>query len=315
MIFDQLENPLRIKITGKCNRNCFFCHREGGMDIDDIDINGKWKTSIEGISTAFGIRTVAITGGEPFCHRDFLSLLNGISQCQGIDRISITTNGTIEKEELFWAKAKNYGLYKVNISMPEILTSIDSEGGVDLTNSPFSVQLRTINKLYEAGIRVKLNCAIFNDYFYSASILKSLLNLEHVDIVLLPNISNQKTFDYSWKIIERLLCEFHFKEIGVRRRYHTSDTLLKYENRQGQKVDVKTTKYDNFFFEQLCFNCPIKDQCQEGFYGIRMEQRGGEPYVRLCLHRSDKGVMMPIEAFMNSKIRTALEGLWVHAEK
>ena len=165
MNFNQLENPLRIKITGNCNRNCFFCHREGGMDIDDIEINGKWKTSIEEISTAFGIKTVAITGGEPFCHRNLLSLLNGISQCQGIDKISMTTNGTIEKEELFWVKAKNYGLYKVNISMPDILTSIHPKGQIDLENSPFCVQLRTINKLFETGIRVKLNCAIFHDYF------------------------------------------------------------------------------------------------------------------------------------------------------
>ena len=145
---------------------------------------------------------------------------------------------------------------------------------------------------------------------YSASILKSLLNLEHVDIVLLPNISNQKTFDYSQRIIERLLHEFQFEEIGIRRRYHTSDTLLKYENKQGQRIDVKTTKHDNFFFEQLCNNCPIKDQCQERFYGIRMEQRRGEPYVRLCLHRSDEDVLMPIEDFMNSKIRASLEELW-----
>lgn len=162
---------------------------------------------------------------------------------------------------------------------------------------------------------MKLNCAIFHDYLYSASVLRSLLNLEHVDIVLLPNINSQKTFDYSWQIIERLFCEFRFKKIGVRRRYHTSDTLLKYENEQGQRVDVKTTKYDNFFFEQLCKDCPMKDQCQERFYEIRMEQRRGEPYVRLYLHRSDEDVLMPIERFMNSEIRAWLEEMWAHPKE
>lgn len=310
MIFRPLENPLRIKITGKCNRNCFFCHREGGMDIDDIIIDCKWKSSIEEIGAVFGIHSVAITGGEPFCHEDIIPVLDGLSLCKGIDRLSLTTNGTIEKDYHFWCEAKSYGLYKVNISMPDLLTSVNSLGEIDLVKSPFSVQMRMIDNLNEAGIRVKINCAVFHDYFYTTAVLKSLLSLDNVDIVLLPNISDQKTFDYSWQVIEKILREFRFTRLGIRRRFHTSDTLLKYENEIGQKLDIKTTKFDDFCFEGLCTNCQIKNQCQEGFYGIRMEQKNGEPYVRLCLHRSDNEVLMPVDMFMKNDIRFKLEALW-----
>ena len=315
MSTNQLENPLRIKITGNCNRNCFFCHREGGMDIEDIKFSRKWKTVIEEISAVFGIRTIAVTGGEPFCYDNILSLYNDFSHCKGITQLSMTTNGTIEKDENFWIEAKNAGLYKVNISMPDILASIGPEGVLNLTNSPFSRQFRTIEKLYGVGIRVKLNCAIFHDYIYSVTVLRSLLELEHVDIVLLPNLSNQKTFNYSWEIIEELLREFNFKEVGIRRRYHTSDTLLQYENETGKRVDVKTTKYDDFCFDALCKNCWNKNQCQEGFYGIRMEQRKGEPYVRLCLHRSDEDVLMPADRFLSSRTKDRLKEMWTYHEE
>lgn len=310
MIFEKLENPLRIKITGKCNRNCFFCHREGGMCIEDVMINQKWKNAIEKISSVFHINSVAITGGEPFCHPALSSVLRDISTCKGIKKISLTTNGTIQKDSEFWDEVFSSGLYKVNVSMPDMLTIIDGYGGIDLDNSPFSAQLSLIRFLIANGIRVKINCAVFHDYHYTAAVLKSLLNIPGIDIVLLPNITNQNTFEYSWNVIEEIIANFSFQKIGVRRRFHTSDTIIKYENCFGQKIDIKTTKYDSFIFTALCEKCPIINDCQEGFYGLRMEQIDDTPMIRLCIHRSDSGVLMPVSEFLSSDIRPALEKLW-----
>ena len=33
----KIDNPLRIKVTGVCNRDCSFCHHEGGDNrIEEI---------------------------------------------------------------------------------------------------------------------------------------------------------------------------------------------------------------------------------------------------------------------------------------
>lgn len=314
----RLENPIRIKVTGKCNRKCFFCHKEGGMEIDSLVYTDELKRLLEILSDRLGIHAIAITGGEPLLYNNLEELMKKLIKCRGIDKFSITTNGTIIKEKNFWKELKRIGLYKVNISMPDIL-NISDENQIlthenKMQNTVFARQLQTIEILNELGITVKINVAIINDLLYTTSVLENLLSIKSLkfDIVLLPNISSNQTFLYSQNIIQELCSKMDFRLVGIRTRENTSDSIMVYQNNVGQKIFIKTTKLSGvpYMLHSMCSNCEIKEKCQEGFYGLRLEQVDGKYFIRLCIHKSSESVLYSIDDFISSNVFQELEENW-----
>lgn len=316
-IIRPLDNPIRIKITGKCNRCCFFCHKEGNMDIDTVFFSDALKQSVERLSRDFNMHSVAITGGEPLLHPDLEELTKQLMSCNGIDRFSLTTNGTIQKSVSFWKQMKTNGLYKVNISMPDILefVSHDILSETDVTkNSVIKNQLDTISVFNKLGIIVKINIAVINDIYYTKSILNYLYSQKNLrfDIVLLPNLSSRKTYVYSEKIISQILDSLHYRYIESRRRRNTSDTIKVYKNLSSHLLYVKGTMLSSepYYLNSLCNKCNIKENCQEGFYGLRLEQINNQLYVRLCIHKQDNGAVLPADVFFKSPMHDELMNLW-----
>lgn len=317
-IICELENPIRLKITGKCNRKCFFCHKEGGMNIDDIHVSKRFIEIIERLSSELNMHSIAITGGEPLLYQDFEMLIEKLMECEGIHKFSITTNGTIFKPKSFWEKLKKYGLYKVNISMPDILDNPHENLKTKLVasenTSVFEKQLETIKILDELGVEVKINVAVINDVWYTSSVLGNLLNEKDLrfDIVLLPNITSDKTFEYSQKIISELCKVMNFEMVGVRKRNGTSNAMFSFENNLKQRIYIKTTKLNGIpvQLKSVCSSCEKKESCQEGFYGIRMEQYENEFYIRLCIHKSSSDVLLQIDDFWASDAYKELKQIW-----
>lgn len=317
-VVTNLENPIRIKITGQCNRKCFFCHQEGGMNIDTINFSKELKEMIELLSSELHMKSVAITGGEPLLHDDLVSFMSKIMKCQGMKRFSITTNGTISKPEKFWRILHQEGLYKVNISMPDILLGntqnlINAKWSINSDNI-FQNQKQMIQILNSLGVEVKVNIAIINDEFYTMSVLEQLMKLKDLsfEIVLLPNITKERTFSYSQLIIKNIIKIMELKLISIRQRKATSNAIYIYQNDEGRKIQIKTTKLNTVTqkLNTICQNCPLNDKCQEGFYGIRVEQIKGVLYVRLCIHRSSEEVLIPFESFIKSPAFYELKELW-----
>lgn len=317
-IMPTLENPIRIKVTGNCNRNCFFCHQEGGMNIDTMVFSEKLKEVIETLSSEFGIHSAAFTGGEPLLYDGLCDFTSKIMNCEGMKKFSITTNGTLFKGEEYWNTLKENGLYKVNISMPDILISnmscIDSIKSDISSSNIFQNQRRIIRLMNVLGIEVKINVAVVNDELYTMSVLNQLLNLEDLnfEIVLLPNITNEETFLYSKKIIENIISVMKFELIAVRTRKYTSNSIFLYQNQEGKKINVKTTKLKNTVnkLNSVCKQCTFRDKCQEGFYGLRLEQIHGELFIRLCIHKSSAETLMPFDEFIKSPVFKELKEHW-----
>lgn len=317
-IMYELENPIRLKITGKCNRKCFFCHKEGGMNIDDISISNRLVEIIEQLSSELNMHSIAITGGEPLLYQDFETLIEKLMECKKINKFSITTNGTIFKPKSFWEKLKKCGLYKVNISMPDILNGlhgdVETKSIASVNTSVFEKQLETIKILNELDIEVKINVAVINDVWYTSSVLRNLLNEKDLrfDVVLLPNITSNKTFEYSQKIISELCKLMHFDMVGLRRRNGTSNAMFSFENNLKQRIYIKTTKLNGtpVQLKSVCSGCENKERCQEGFYGIRMEQIENKYYIRLCIHKSSSDVLLPINDFWMSDAYKELKQIW-----
>ena len=311
---EQLENSLRIKVTGRCNRNCFFCHQEGGMDeISDITYSPALDRIIHILNREFNIQSIALTGGEPLLFFGLTDLVQSISEETPIKHFSLTTNGTIAKDKIFWELLQEFGLQKVNISMPDILNHVySSSSNVEI----FQNQLLTLEMLYELGLQVNINVVVYNDKKYLLNVLNTLFGSniadEKLNVALLPDLTNSLTFSRSQKVIQEILEYLNCKKTRLSHRRGTSNTVCDYQTVDGHHLQVKTTKPNGTpkWLHSLCGNCEKKEECQEGFYGLRLENRDGELVLRMCLYRSDEEALLTIDDFLSSPIFSELKTLW-----
>ncbi len=75
-------------------------------------------TAFTKTAVSLGIDKVRLTGGEPLVRKGVVSLVKMIAEIDGIDDLSITTNGAMLKS--FAAELKNAGLHRVNISLDTV---------------------------------------------------------------------------------------------------------------------------------------------------------------------------------------------------
>lgn len=107
---------LRIKLTGRCNRSCSFCHEEGDMKrIEDIVADEFFFQCVKNVMEKTGIKRVMLTGGEPTLHKELKAIISGLKSFS--KEISITTNGINLISVNEWVNLKDNGLTKVIISI------------------------------------------------------------------------------------------------------------------------------------------------------------------------------------------------------
>jgi len=315
-----LENPLRIKITGRCNRDCSFCHEEGGMDgIDDLAYTEQLGYIINTLHDNLGIDSIAFTGGEPLFDTNLDDIISQISMSTKICKFSLTTNGTISKDYEYWLRLYNLGLYKVNISMPDIMSTDDLPNN-DCINDVFAIQSKTISILNKIGIETKINIVVFNDVLFTKNTLAKLLYFRDTlnsELVLLPNLNSPKDFNYSQKVINTVRNDMRLRKVSEKRRVGTSNAIEKYcdadDEENGNVIFIKSTKMQDgnpYRLDSLCGQCSKRTPCQEGFYGIRLEQRDDNYYIRLCIHKSSSDVLMKFQDFMESNVYKEIKTLW-----
>jgi len=115
---------MRLSVTQKCNLNCFYCHREGedNKNKGDKEISVSEIKRIVRVASKLGIKKVKITGGEPLLRKDIVEIVKEISKIEGIEDISMTTNGFFLDK--FAHQLKNNGLNRVNIGCDSLSSSI-----------------------------------------------------------------------------------------------------------------------------------------------------------------------------------------------
>jgi cyclic pyranopterin phosphate synthase len=103
-----------------------------------------------------GIRKLRITGGEPLVRRKIETLVEMLSTIEGVDDLSMTTNGVLLRE--FAPALSAAGLQRVNVS----LDTVDPHRFAEITRGgDLSLVFDGIDAARSAGINpVKLNCVI-----------------------------------------------------------------------------------------------------------------------------------------------------------
>lgn len=113
-------SDLRVSVTDRCNFRCQYCMPAEGLPWLERDELLRFE-EIEELVGAFarlGIRDVRLTGGEPLVRRDFPDLVARLARIDGIDDLSLTTNGyLLERDAEALVEA---GIDRVNVSIDSL---------------------------------------------------------------------------------------------------------------------------------------------------------------------------------------------------
>jgi GTP 3',8-cyclase len=126
---------LRISVTDRCNLRCVYCMPEEGIRLISRNEILTLEEIAEVVKTGaeLGIRKVRLTGGEPLIRRGIVQLVEMVKKVDGIDEITMTTNGILLPA--FARQLKDAGLNRVNISLdtvdPERFNKISGGGNLD----------------------------------------------------------------------------------------------------------------------------------------------------------------------------------------
>jgi len=102
-----------------------------------------------------GIQKIRITGGEPFVRKDIMPFLIKLSELNGLDELSITTNGVLTAPHV--AQLKSIGVRSVNLS----LDTLDAGRFFAITRrDEFAAVMETLDELLKQNIEVKINAVV-----------------------------------------------------------------------------------------------------------------------------------------------------------
>ncbi|MFT4977841.1 MAG: cyclic pyranopterin phosphate synthase, partial [Myxococcota bacterium] len=118
--YGRVHTYLRVSVTDRCNYRCVYCMPAEGMSWrprEDL-LSYEEIARVVYVFAKMGIRQIRLTGGEPTLRSDITDLVTAISQIEGIDDLSMTTNAhTLARLAPRLADA---GLQRINISIDSL---------------------------------------------------------------------------------------------------------------------------------------------------------------------------------------------------
>ncbi len=107
---------IRVSVTDRCNLKCSYCSDGSVPHLPRPEILSYEEIQqVVQAAAALGIRRVRLTGGEPLLRPNISHLVGLLSDIEGIDDISLTTNGTLLGR--YAAQLAGAGLRRVNVSL------------------------------------------------------------------------------------------------------------------------------------------------------------------------------------------------------
>lgn len=182
---------LYVEVITSCNQHCVYCYNENSL-YENIAFDMGLFNKLTDDAKAIGLTSLAISGGEPFLHKnlgDFI--LNAISKEL---HLSIITNGTIYNENLYKL------LCEYSIPLQITLDGADSQTH-DYTrgNGTFDRIISNINSLYCLGysgpltIRMNLHKKNYSSV-KDVALLSKKIGASNVNISLINTVGGGQSF-------------------------------------------------------------------------------------------------------------------------
>ncbi len=136
--FDRPMTSLRVSVTDRCNLRCESCMPEAEYtwlpraDILDFEEIAR----LVRVFARLGVDRVRLTGGEPLLRRNLPRLVRMIAQIDGIQDLSLTTNGVLLAEHA--RSLRDAGLKRLTVS----LDTLSRETFVRLTRADELTRVR-----------------------------------------------------------------------------------------------------------------------------------------------------------------------------
>jgi GTP 3',8-cyclase len=122
-LFDGHGRPiedLRVSVTDRCNFRCQYCMPAEGLPwLERAEVlTFEEIARVVAVCASMGVSDVRLTGGEPLVRRGFPELAAMLAETEGVDDLSVTTNGFLlerDAEALVGA-----GINRFNVSVDSL---------------------------------------------------------------------------------------------------------------------------------------------------------------------------------------------------
>ena len=100
--FGRTIDYLRVSVTDRCSLRCTYCMPEDGVQWLEHTQILRYEDILRllRIFAALGVQKIKITGGEPLVRKGVAGLISEIKSIDGIEQVTLTTNGVALKEQL-----------------------------------------------------------------------------------------------------------------------------------------------------------------------------------------------------------------------
>ncbi len=151
---------IRLAVTDRCNLRCNYCMPASGIQFlkrNDL-LTYEEMLRILTILSKNGVNKIRITGGEPFLRKDIMGFLKSLSDIETINKIAITTNGTLTRPYL--SELIALGIRSFNLS----IDSIDKTRFERITRRTcFDEVWACYEEMKEATLDLKVNAVVLKD--------------------------------------------------------------------------------------------------------------------------------------------------------
>lgn len=288
-------NYLRLAVTDRCNLRCTYCMPEEGLDWLPRKELMTYEEMLRicSLLVKMGIEKIRITGGEPFLRKDLLPFLKNLSLINGLQELTITTNGLLTAP--FVPELKTIGIKSVNLS----LDTLDKNRFIHITRRDgLDKVLKTFDALLANDIAVKINAVVMEGR-----------NIE--DIV--PLVQLTKTLPISMRFIEEMPFNGGTHNVSLEWNHLRIFEHIKEHFPNIQKItDAQHSTSYNYHIPDHKGNVGVIAAYARSFCGscnrLRITPTG---VLRTCLY--DAGKLNLEDAMREGKTDTALQELITNA--
>ncbi len=116
----RVVSDLRVSVTDRCNFRCQYCMPADGLPWLERDAVLSFEEihRLVALLVGLGIEDVRLTGGEPLVRREFPRLVEMLAAIDGIEDLSLTTNGYLLERDADALVAA--GIDRVNVSIDSL---------------------------------------------------------------------------------------------------------------------------------------------------------------------------------------------------
>ncbi|RRD39355.1 radical SAM protein [Leptotrichia sp. OH3620_COT-345] len=303
-LFEPL-NSIRVKITDSCKWNCYWCHNEGTGSrtkklIQEIDFfNEKFWEEFVKFTKLLNITEVHLTGGEPSLHPKISEIIKKLNSNNYIVKMT-----SIGSEKYIFDKIIMSGIHSINFSLHAINKEHMYETQINRSKKSIDYNHKKLLEIIEysknKGIDIKINTVLANKKdFERANDVLQWASKRKIPVRLLPEINKNKE---SIRAIIEFLKSLRAKE--SRRKYilGSSSGTIFYNIPKIGEIGFKVLIPN--YLNSMCKQCKIKElgMCNEYFYGIRLEKRLDDFYLRLCIHKTSEETFFRMKDSINSMV-------------